>query len=115
MTQSTPKPNKFKAQRTGKYASKAEARRAAELKLLERAGKIQNLGEQVKFEIIPRQDDADGKCLERACHYIADFVYTDPATGQEIVEDCKGFRTPEYRLKKKLMLLGWGIQIKEVA
>lgn len=115
MPNDTPKPNKFKAKRSGKYASQAEERRAGELKLLERAGKIENLGEQVKYEIIPRQDDAEGKCLERACHYIADFVYTDTATGQEIVEDCKGYRTPEYRLKKKLMLLGWGIRIKEVA
>lgn len=115
MSQSTAKPNKYKAQRTGKYASKAEARRAAELKLLERAGKIENLGEQVKFEIVPRQLDKDGKVIERAVHYVADFVYSDPATGEEIVEDVKGVRTPAYIIKRKLMLLGWGIRIREVA
>ena len=105
---------KYRAVKTGGYASKAEARRAAELKLLERAGKIENLGEQVKYEIIPRQKGPDGKVIERACHYIADFVYTDAATGMEIVEDCKGFRTPEYVIKRKLMLCLHGIRVKEV-
>jgi len=107
--------SKYGAVKTNGYASKAEARRAAELKLLEKAGKIENLGEQVKFEIIPQQKAPDGKVLERATFYVADFVYTDPTTGQEVIEDCKGYRTPIYRLKKKLMLLGWGIRIKEVA
>ena len=115
MTKDTPKPNKFKARRTGKYASKAEARRASELKLLERAGKIANLGEQIKYEIIPQQVGRDGKVIERAAHYIADFVYEDPITGEVIAEDVKGVKTPAYILKRKLMLLGWGIQIREVA
>lgn len=114
MSQDTAKPNKYKAQRTGKYASKAESRRAAELKLLERAGKIENLAEQVKFEIIPQQVDASGKVIERAAHYICDFVYEDTATGKTVVEDVKGVRTPAYILKRKLMLLGWGIQVREV-
>jgi hypothetical protein len=101
--------SKYNAARTGKYASGAEARRAGELKLLERAGKIENLGEQVKYEIIPKQDG------ERAAHYIADFVYTDTTTGLDIVEDVKGVRTKEYILKRKLMLLVHGIKIREVS
>ena len=52
--------------------------------------------------------------LERACSYIADFVYTDCKTGQTIVEDTKGMRTREYVIKRKLMLYMHGIRIKEV-
>lgn len=106
--------SKFGAVRTGKYASKAEAKRAAELKLLERAGKIHNLGEQVTFELVP-PFVVDGKTIERAVTYKADFAYTDSATGQEIVEDVKGVRTDAYIIKRKLMLHVHGIHIREVA
>ena len=40
-----------------------------------------------------------------------DFVYQED--GHTVVEDCKGFRTPEYRIKKKLMLWVHGIKIRE--
>lgn len=53
-------------------------------------------------------------CIEKACKYIADFVYTDNETGQTIVEDTKGVRTKEYIIKRKLMLYLHGIRIKEV-
>ena len=82
-----------------------EANRWCELKLLERAGKISDLQRQVKFELLPKQDG------ERAIYYIADFVYTD--NGKQIVEDVKGFRTKEYRLKKRMLLYFTGIKIKE--
>lgn len=87
------------------FDSKKEARRYSELKLLERAGEIQDLQLQVKFELIPKQKG------ERACNYIADFVYTE--NGQTVVEDTKGFKTPEYIIKRKLMLERYGIRIKE--
>ena len=93
------------------YDSKKEARRHSELLLLERAGAIQNLQCQVKFELIPPQR-IGRRVVERACSYIADYVYEQD--GQQIVEDTKGFKTPEYRIKKKLMLYVHGIQIKEV-
>lgn len=78
--------------------------------LLERTGAIQNLQRQVKYELIPAQR-VDGKVAERACSYIADFVYEQ--NGRQIVEDTKGFKTPEYRLKKKLLLYFHGIVVKE--
>ena len=53
-----------------------------------------------------------GKVLERECSYIADFVYDLP-DGGTVIEDCKGMRTPAYKIKKKLMLHIHGIQIKE--
>lgn len=89
------------------YDSKKEARRHRELLLLERANKITNLERQVKFELIPKQDG------ERACTYVADFVYTNVDTGERVVEDTKGFKTEVYRIKKKLMLWVHKIRIIE--
>lgn len=89
------------------YDSKKEARRHRELLLLERAGKITNLERQVKFELIPKQDG------ERACTYVADFVYENVDTGERVVEDTKGFKTEVYRIKKKLMLWVHKIRIIE--
>ncbi len=44
---------------------------------------------------------------------LADFVYVD-ANGRQVVEDVKGAVTPEFRLKRKLMLWRHGIEVKEV-
>ena len=93
------------------FDSKKEANRYAELKLLERSGAIHNLQRQVRYELIPAQKK-NGKTVERACHYIADFVYEE--NGKPVVEDVKGFRTKEYVLKRKLMLQVYGIEVREV-
>lgn len=106
------KGNKYHAERSGGYASRKEHRRANELRLLQRAGLISGLREQVSYELIPAQWDAKGKLLERACSYVADFVYTDK-DGRTVVEDTKGVRTDVYRIKRKLMLQVYGIQISE--
>lgn len=80
------------------YDSSKEAKRAAELELLQRAGKIKNLRRQVKFTL------QEGFLYEgrkiRAIEYIADFVYE--ADGL-IIEDVKGYRTPEYKIKAKML------------
>lgn len=95
------------------FDSKHEAERYMELRARERAGEIWGLQTQVPFELIPAQRGEDGKVMERAVTYIADFVYwTDSKT--RIVEDAKGFRTDVYRIKKKLMLERYGIRIQEV-
>lgn len=106
--------NKYHAKKSGGYDSKKEHQRASHLKLMQRAGIISDLREQVKFVLIPTQRDSQGNLLEKECSYIADFVYTDTATGQTIVEDTKGVRTKEYIIKRKLMLYQHGIRIKEV-
>jgi hypothetical protein len=93
-----------------RFDSKREANRWAELRLMERAGQIQKLKRQVKYLLIPSQY-RDGKCIEREASYIADFVYIKD--GRLVVEDCKGFRTPEYRLKRKLMLQLYDIRLVE--
>ena len=106
------------------FDSVKEYRRWCELKLLERAGEITDLQRQVKFVLIPAQYEqkwlprlktfGDGKCIERECAYIADFVYTDMTTGFKVVEDTKGFKTKDYIIKRKLMLWVHGIRIQEV-
>jgi hypothetical protein len=93
------------------FDSKKEATRYRELVLLERAGRITNLQRQVEYELIPSQK-INGKVVERACTYVADFVYIQD--GQQIVEDTKGFRTPEYIIKRKLLLHKYGIRINEI-
>ncbi len=98
---------KFNNVKTNGYHSKKEARRAEALKVLETAGEISELREQVKVELIPKQDG------ERACHWIADFVYIDNNTGEEIWEDCKGFRTDVYKIKRKLFQYRYGKKILE--
>ena len=104
--------NKYHARKSCGYDSRKEHRRANELRLMKRAGLISNLREQVSYEIIPAQRGADGKVLERACNYIADFVYTDK-DGKTVVEDTKGLKTKEYIIKRKLMLHVHGIRITE--
>lgn len=110
-----------------RFDSKKEARRYSELLLLEKAGVIQNLQRQVKYVLIPAQREFSneiytkgakkgcykpGKLLESECSYYADFVYLQD--GKIVVEDAKGVRTEAYKIKKKLMLKEYGIQIKEV-
>lgn len=110
------------------FDSQREATRYQELKLLERAGAIKDLKRQVSYELIPVQREPNtlnkidskrgrviqGKVIEKAVSYIADFVYTDAATGEVVVEDTKGFRTKDYILKRKMLLYFHGIRIKEI-
>ena len=95
-----------------KFDSNREGDRYLELKLLLRAGAIQDLQTQVRFELIPSQKDESGNVIERPVHYIADFVYTE--NGKMVVEDAKGFKTKDYIIKRKLMLYLHGIRVMEV-
>ena len=97
-----------------KFDSQHELDRWCELSLLQRGKVIADLRRQVKFELIPAQKDENGKVIERAVSYIADFTYTDRKTGQMVVEDAKGVRTKEYTIKRKMMLYFHGIRIREV-
>ena len=109
--------NKYHAKRVTvngiTFDSKREANRWVELLWLEKAGEISELRRQVKFILIPAQR-VNGKLVERECSYIADFVYRDKETNLTVVEDAKGVRTEVFKIKKKLMLQKYGIQICEV-
>ena len=80
------------------FDSKKELNRYRELQLLEKSGKIWDLCRQVKFELIPAQYK-DGKCVERACTYIADFVYKEKDGKHN--EKNKDKKKKEYIIKQK--------------
>ena len=125
--------NKYKAVKTTidgiEFDSKREAKRYTELKILEKAGHITHLELQPEYQIT-----VNGVNI---CKYRADFryftvrqkenfygkdskgnYYTKTMTGDkegQVVEDSKGFKTPTYRLKKKLVEASYpGTLIKEV-
>lgn len=101
--------SKYHAIKVGKYASKREANRALQLRILERAGKISDLQEQVVFELAPSVVIQGRK--RPPLRYIADFVYVE--NGKPIVEDAKGFLNDVYRVKRHLMKSVHGIDILE--
>ena len=86
---------------------------------MQKAGVIKDLQIQVKYELIPASYEEvptgkyyvkglrrgepimKRKCVERPCFYIADFVYSE--NGKTVIEDSKGMRTKEYKIKRKLM------------
>lgn len=104
MTRSTTKWRNRKTTIDGiTFDSVLEARRYCDLKLMERAGEIRDLELQPGFELLPSFRDKTGK-LHRAIKYIADFRYTEVATGLIIVEDVKGMETREFKMKRKLLL-----------
>lgn len=110
------------------FASKKEAKRYQELKLLERAGEIRGLQLQPRFELRAALTLADiGRERDPALigHYVGDFTFEErlvPKGGpvglrrewRRIVEDVKGFKTPLYRFKKKFVEAQYGIQVREV-
>lgn len=115
-----------KAKANGRvFDSRTERSRYYTLQTLEKAGEISDLRMQVPFEIIPAiyetvevqlktKTKQVQKLVQRAAHYVADFVYKDK-DGNMVVEDVKGsssILTPEFRLKMKLMRYVHGIQIK---
>lgn len=99
-----------------KFQSKKEARRYAELKLLQKAGEISDLELQKPFILQPGFVH-EGKKIQ-PIKYVADFVYTDiKARRINVVEDVKSPATRKdkvYQLKKKMMLYVHGIEIKEI-
>lgn len=88
----------------GSFDSKHEAREFEKLKLLARAGEIRAIARQVTFY------------LPGGVKYLADFVVWR-ADGKIEVMDAKSEATKKdkvYRIKKRLMLDTFGIEIEEV-
>lgn len=98
------KKSKYNAEKTEidgiKFDSVKESKRYANLKLLERAGVIENLKLQPRF-LLQEGFTYNGH-KERKIEYVADFQYE--RNGQTIVEDVKGMKTEVYKLKRKLFL-----------
>jgi len=70
------------------------------LTLLEKAGKIRGLQQQPEFILQPAFK-LDNKTI-RAITYTADFQYWDGS--HLVIEDCKGYKTQIYQLKRKILL-----------
>lgn len=86
------------------FHSGREANRYSELKMLLRSRIIRDLELQPKFPIV-----ING---HKVCTYIADFRYIDEQ-GRIVIEDVKGFATPLYNLKRKLVEAVYGVRILE--
>ena len=95
-----------------KFDSTKESNRYDQLKLLVRAGKVEDLRLQVRYDLIPKQEFSDGTSMI-GTYYLADFVYFDCDKGREVVEDVKGKRTDVYQIKRKLMKLILDIEVYE--
>jgi hypothetical protein len=113
-----------------KFPSRKEARRYGELRLLERAGEIQNLALQPRYPIIINGVPVrypSGVALE----YRGDFRYLDTRTNRVVVEDVKGVRktprppgvkkprhegtdTDASRIKRALVAAIYGIEVRVV-
>jgi len=97
--------HKFHAKQTEldgiKFASKKEAKRYENLKMLQKGGAVLFFLRQTPFH------------LPGGIKYIADFIvfWSD---GNVTIEDCKGFKTQQYKTKKKMVESLYPIHIKEI-
>ena len=110
--------NKYRAKKTVvdgiTFERMKEANRSVILKKMEKSGIINNLEVQPQFDCIVNQ--------VKVCTYKADFRYfmqhgkgPQNQEGYCVVEDVKGFKTPVYKLKKKLVeACHIGVKIEEV-
>ena len=88
-----------------RFDSQAEAKRYWELSQLQKSGDITGLKVHPKWPL-----QVNGFPIAA---YEADFMYYDWQKGT-VVEDVKGVRTEAYKLKKRLMLALYDIEISEV-
>lgn len=75
------------------FASKAEAKKYAELKMLKRCGHINELHLQPRFKMVVAG--------VKICTYVADFSFLEES-GRSVALDVKGIETPVFKLKAKL-------------
>lgn len=97
------------------FASMKEGRRYNDLRILERAGKIENLEVHPAFRIV-----IDGRQVTfpngRKAVYTADFSYFDLEKKCRVIEDVKSpaSRTEAYVLRKCIVEHIYGITITEI-
>ena len=111
------KKHKYKAVKTVineiTFDSKKEANHYKKLLLLRTAGKISNLEMQVPYKWIEKHTYG-GNTIEFKRKYIADFVYWDVCNQEYKIVDVKGYKTAEYKKKKKIVEQIFSIKITEV-
>lgn len=89
-----------------RFASKLEAKRYCELKVLERQGLIKNLEDHHRWPL-----RVSGTVIG---HYESDFAYTDAVSGEPVDEDTKGFQTDLNRWKLKHFEAQYGRAVRLV-
>lgn len=113
--------NKYHAKKTIvdniTFASKKEAKMYIKLKAMETEGEIERLQLQPQFELQPGFRGKSGKKY-RAINYTADFAFQDLREDEERyrVIDCKGYKTRDYMLRKKMFAYAFrdaGLEIEE--
>lgn len=110
--------SKYRAVRTTvdgiTFDSKAEAARYQILRLLEKAGEIEQLERQKVFELAPSVKYEGAKRATPALRYIADFSYLEWIGGKKlrVTEDCKGMLTPAFKIKRHLMKHLFAIDVR---
>jgi len=99
-----------------RFASKKEARRYQELRLLERCGDIWDLEVQPKFVLSVHSacPPTSGFFSIQIGFYVGDFKYCEAETTPYVVEDVKGVKTALYKWKKRHTEAQYGISIREV-
>jgi hypothetical protein len=119
-----------------RFASKAEAKRYRELKLLEKAGEVRNIVLQPRFDLYVLNSTVRARLQRIAARireqpdpvapvkvgtYVADFKYerkglsaSENGRWDRVVEDVKGFSTPLYKWKKRHVEAQYNIQIQEI-
>ena len=103
------KTSKYKARRTKLdgiwFDSRAEAARYVILMQMLKRNEIRKLKLHPRFKLTDRHS------------YVADFSYDvihrEAVPDSHVIEDCKGFRTAVYKLKKQMMKELYGIDILE--
>jgi hypothetical protein len=88
-----------------KFASQIEAEHYVSLRSAERRGEIRGLIVHPRYRL-----EISGVTV---CHYIADFEFSNKR-GELVVQDVKGVETPVFRLKRKLMKVLLGIDVKVI-
>lgn len=78
-----------------RFDSKAEARRYVKLKDLEDKNIITNLQRQVSFRL-----EVNDQLITTIR---PDFLYTSVESGKVIIEDVKGYPTPDWKMRWKLL------------
>lgn len=98
-----------------RFASKKEASRYSQLKILEKAGAISDLKLQPKYLLGPDYAPVLLRSSRypngRRASYIADFSYYDLENFKFVVEDVKGMDTPLSKLKRGIVEAQYGIRV----
>lgn len=99
-----------------RFASKKEAKRYAELKLLEKAGEITGLILQPRYALTVTGNGVGNEppgFVAQLGSYVADFTYFDIRARRVVVEDVKSppTKTPLWRWKVKHLRAQYGIEV----